>query len=578
MGLKDIPPGLHPGNAVIAKLYSVVVDNDNLPELFEAWDQFVDEVFKKDPAEAELWRSLLAEHFEQVGPLITASKPSQAEEKQSFIDRQTFPAILFNSGFRIVAKNQQAHAIWPANLDADITASALPPFKPKRILALRDNVDISDPVLISLDIGNENQCQIVMAVIHPVEFTTGDGVLSETLFILRIAKPSWKEELGRMLSSTYSLTDAEIEITRALYQNQNLHFIAEQRGRSIRTVRTQLSHIFEKTGASSQTELVGMISNLGQILDLGESVISKEPRVIRTPPEKANFQILKCKSKQGHDLSYAVYGSDKGKPILSIQPTAPPEMTRRFREAAFRAGLKFIVPYKPGSGQSSSRNYTYSPGIAAQDIQVILSAEKISDIDIIGLASGGIHALKFADMFPDRVTSVTLCDTGVPLKSRKDFAFMSQVGKRTFLTARYFPSLLLTPHKMVAKEFYKSKSGQERIVEYFFDDGSIDHALVKTDPEYYNITRDIIRYSFEDVKQLVDNVCLWASDWAPLLKSVLSQQTVLFLHGQNNDLFTWEKVNEFAQSHPNACAIPILEQSQLGIFTQPEVLMRALSR
>lgn len=570
-------PQLHPANELIAKLYSTVVDNKNMPELFSAWDEFAEHVFADNPEEAALWQPVLGEHFEQAGPLVVVNKPSLAEEKQAFVDRQSFPAILFNSCFRLVAKNQQADSIWPKDLDSDISTAALPPFDPERVLALQSSpLEHPDPVLVSLDIGLDGQAKVVMAVVHPVEFTTGDGTSTEPLFVLRIAKPRWYVELGRMLSNTYGLTESEIEVARALYQNKTLQSIAEERQRSIRTVRTQLSQVFEKTGASSQPELISMISNLGQILELGQNTPQNADKPSRSGASTSDVEVLNCHSPQGHSLSYATFGDSCGKPVLSIQPTIPPKMTARFRQAVKAAGLRFIVPFKPGSGQSSSRNYSYTPEHAVQDYQAILQAEKVSEATVLGVYSGGVFALEFAQAYPDSVSKLVMADTGVPLKPPGDFMRMSASARRTFLPARFFPRVLLTPHKLVAKDFHESHAGQRRVVEYFFNGNAADLQRVTRCDEFYNITRDMIRYSFEDINQLVDTVCLWASDWQKSLDNVALTHSIHFIHGIDNDVFKWTAVEAFAQRKLGVTAAAINDNGQLGIFVKPEQLMPLL--
>ncbi len=572
-------PKLHPANDVIAKLYSAVVDNKKIHELFSAWDTYAEHVFDEQPEEAKVWQPLLIDHFEQASSLVVVMQPSLAEEKQEFVDSQVFPAILFNSHLRLVAQNQKVEEIWPLELDADISNAILPPFNIEQLLSMRGTpINHVDPVLVSLEVGDIDQSNIVMAVIHPIEFSTGDGQSKELMFILRIAQPRWYTELGRMLSSTYGLTESEIEVARGLHQNRAISMIAKQRSRSVRTVRTQLSQVFEKTGTSSQTELISMITNLGQILELGESSkIRKSNSVVNYCLSNADVEILTCRSSEGHQLSYARYGAKNGRPILSIQPTVPPEMTERFRQAAVDSGLRFIVPYKPGSGQSSSRNYSYKPTLAASDYKCILDAEKVSCAQVLGIYSGGVYALKFADLYPAMVERVNLADTGVPLKFPSDFIPMSATVRRTFLPARLFPSVLLTPHKMVAKDFYESVSGQRRIIEYFFSGSPTDLELVKNNKEFYNITRDMIRYSFEDIKQLIDDVCIWVNDWSESLNSVAENQTIQFLHGEHNDCFMWQSVERYTNNTSHVKAIKLRGKSQLGIFVEPKILMETLN-
>ncbi|MEO0368932.1 MAG: alpha/beta fold hydrolase [Pseudomonadota bacterium] len=570
-------PEFHPASEVITNLYSAVADNKNMPSLLNAWDSFVDDIVKTDPQEGQLWQSFLNEHFEQAGTLVFVNKPSLAEKKQAFVDRQAFPAILFNVNFCLIAKNRHAEKIWPCEFDSDISSAILPPFDRERIVSF-DSRDISsnDPVLVSLNIGSNEFAQVVMAIVHPVEFSSGDGATTERLFVLRIATPRWYPELGRMLSKTYGLTEAELEIAKGLYQNQSLNMIAEERGRSIRTVRTQLANVFEKTSASSQTELIGMISNLCQILESSDGVAELTVNQKLASIPHSDVKVMSCLSPEGHQLSFAVYGDPQGRPVLSLQPTTPPEMTKRFRQSAVQHGLRIIAPYKPGSGQSSSRSYQYSPKLAASDYQLILEFLGVERASVIGICSGGIYALEFAQRYPKMVEQIVLVESGVPLQGMDDFAKMSAAPRRTFIAARYFSRILLTPHRLIAKEFHQSVEGEKRVVDYFFSGSPLDQDLVKNHPEFYDLTRNIISYSFEDLRHLVYCVCLWAGDWREQLIDVSNQHSLSFVHGEQNNVFMWDAVKKFADERTNVEVKPISGCSQLGIFVDPDSLLETI--
>ena len=579
MSDSDKKPKLHPANDVISKLYSTVANNKRMYDFFSAWDSYSDHILKANPEDAKLWEPLIIEHFEQVGSMIAVNKPSLAKNKQAILDRQIFPAILINTHFRLVAKNQLANALWPIELDSDVSHAILPPFNSAdTISAHAHSLAPADPVLLSLELGSHGEPNTVIAVMQPMEFLTGDGKSNELLFILRVAQPRWFPKLGRMLSNTYGLTESELDVARGLHQNKALNKIAKERNRSIRTVRTQLSQVFEKTGTSSQTELISIISNLGQILEISHN--GKPTYSIENNNNSAHheYNVLTCLSNEGHQLSYAVYGDRTGQPVLSIQPTVPPEMTPRFRQAVSEAGLFFIVPYKPGSGQSSSRNYQYNPKRASQDYNAILEAEQADQVCLLGIFSGGVYALEFADSFPQKVNKIILADTGVPLRAPKDFFKMSPSVRRTFLSARLLPKVLLTPHKMVAKDFHGSTAGERRTVEYFLKDSHSDLQRVRNNEELYKITRDMISYSFEDIEQLVNDVVLWASDWRALLKSATKKHKLCFIHGEHNNVFMWKAVSAFATGRPDVSAVKMESNSQLGIFIDPKKLMHIIAK
>ena len=66
-----------------------------------------------------------------------------------------------------------------------------------------------------------------------------------------------------MLSSAFGLTRAEASLARGLLKGQRLRDVAVASKVSITTARTHLSHIFEKTGTRSQSDLIALLIRAG---------------------------------------------------------------------------------------------------------------------------------------------------------------------------------------------------------------------------------------------------------------------------------------------------------------------------
>jgi DNA-binding CsgD family transcriptional regulator len=63
-----------------------------------------------------------------------------------------------------------------------------------------------------------------------------------------------------LLQDLFNLTPAEASLLHALMQDKRIEDHAQARGVSVTTVRTQLAHLFRKTGTNRQSELVRMAS------------------------------------------------------------------------------------------------------------------------------------------------------------------------------------------------------------------------------------------------------------------------------------------------------------------------------
>ncbi len=67
----------------------------------------------------------------------------------------------------------------------------------------------------------------------------------------------------RLIGTAYGLTPAEIDVVGGVSEGLTNSEIAERRDSRAETVKTQVKHIFEKTGCGSRTQLVRMMMSFG---------------------------------------------------------------------------------------------------------------------------------------------------------------------------------------------------------------------------------------------------------------------------------------------------------------------------
>jgi hypothetical protein len=169
-----------------------------------------------------------------------------------------------------------------------------------------------------------------------------------------------------------------------------------------------------------------------------------------------------------------------------------------------------------------------------------------------------------------------LIDTGLPFTGRKELMALPKSLRRTFLPARYIPEVLLVPHRIFATNFRRSAAAEAAVVDYFFEDDPVDQMLTRTNRHYYEITRRIIEYSFEDVDRLVADVTRWAKDWSGLLR-VIDTHRIHFIHGANNNLFSAEKIQTWVKTQSHATAEIAQGKGQLQLYQDPDIFTRAVS-
>jgi DNA-binding CsgD family transcriptional regulator len=108
-----------------------------------------------------------------------------------------------------------------------------------------------------LRIARQGARPLVLSV-YPFPAILGSGLETTTRMALIYASDPDLAPLPTRaaLTQMYSLTVAEAKLFEALLNGDTIQRYAEKRGIGLQTARTQLSHIFQKTGFSRQTDLV----------------------------------------------------------------------------------------------------------------------------------------------------------------------------------------------------------------------------------------------------------------------------------------------------------------------------------
>ena len=547
---------------VLSGLYASLSDYTEYEGLFEAFDQYLDEDFSPETSDA-VWQNFFKQHFLRANEFFEKTH-TDLETASRYVARQPVPAAVLNPSHALMATNSLFDDLFPgtetANLIEELKSTKQWGLVPKLVSGQLDT-----PILIQT---GRDDGEIEVLIISPIELLDENLERRATCLALRLAKPIWKSQLEELLVGVYDLTRSEIEIIKSIFEVADLNLVAKRRQRSIRTVRTQLASIYNKMNVSGQTQLVILIASLLQFTGLDESHLDLSLDQDRTLP-------LHTVNLQSGPVSYTEYGDESGQPVLLISTSMPPEMNARFRAECARSGLHIIAPYKPGSAETASRKRSLGPETLCHDYAELLSHLEIDSAIIAGTASGGLYALDFAKAYPKRTDKVVLVDTGMPYASNKEIRALPKTMKRIMMTGRYMPDVLLAPHKIIAANFRRSKSGEARVVDYFFQDSPIDADLTRQKGEYYQITRRTISYSFEDVPRLVSDICRWAKDWSPVLNAVAKTHQIAFVHGAENPMFRSAPIEKFCESNDRAVLFEQAELGQLQVFVRPEAFTKA---
>ncbi len=231
-----------------------------------------------------------------------------------------------------------------------------------------------------------------------------DGTGNAVIFVI---DPVWRAEVETLLSTVYGLTEAEAEITMAFVDGYSLKEIAQQRGRSHATVRTQFQTIMAKAGASTQAELMRNTVAVSQFF------IDLEPvtEVARHPYRK-KFDLFR---PGGRSVDVTLCGDLSGDLVIYI-----PDMTQvTFQasiEAAFRgAGLCVASLCRPGFGRTDPppQGMLYEECLA-QDIAAFQDQYGVNASALMAHNTSTSFAFRMGSLIPQRIRRIVLLSTLVP--------------------------------------------------------------------------------------------------------------------------------------------------------------------
>lgn len=247
---------------------------------------------------------------------------------------------------------------------------------------------------------------------------------NQCVAILRTSDAGWPSHLGPILQDLFDLTRTEVDVTRLLVEGRKVKEIAQKRGVSVTTVRSQLQAIFAKTQTRDQLDYVSMIHGLALMHDIDEgNLVAARIEARRETlffPREEQRHLFKLPDRR--QLEYSDFGAKEGQVVLFNHDQAFGDVWfREAHDAAIRLGLRIIGPLRPGFGQTTKYKQPWSdPNVFAPDVIQLLDHLQVDKVTVLALSSGLVHSLAAAALIPDRIAAITACHPLLPVITDED--------------------------------------------------------------------------------------------------------------------------------------------------------------
>lgn len=442
---RDTPPGAatfaereHKAE-IVDRIYDVALDPIRLEELVDAWEGRAGPLRRADN---ELDDPDIAPHLDRAWVFLDRYEPTRTDGSyRSVLDEvPRVPAFVADGGLSVTACNRAATMAFGIAEGGPIAAL---PFDPEDIDTLRAVIRKvaggRAEKVVTMRMRSQTSGLVVIVRVGPVESREG-----HPLALVMSNELVWPDGFETTVLEAFSLTLAEVEIVRSLTLGQPVKDIAESRGRSLETVRTQVRSILAKTETHSQSELIRVVLGL---MDLALVPSARGPEVPGAPGEAGAPEPLPVQNLHlpgGRRLEWLEFGDPSGLPVLYMHlDYGLVRWPARAERAARARGLRVVVPFRAWYGRSTglARGVEHLDGVAS-DYAAVMDHLGLSGAVAVTQGADLRFALKLSLVRPDLVRAVLGCAAQLPLRTPAQYERMDKWQRFVLANARYAPKVL----------------------------------------------------------------------------------------------------------------------------------------
>ena len=557
---------------LIERIYNIALEPNSYDDFMEKWDGYISEAvssltaLQADSQTAELSNETLERHFEMGFRLLEELGRSNPA---TFFARQGKSA-----GAASLLINEQGHVVWYNGAAGRFFGLARLAGVDRLPLWAGSRARLSAMIaeLGGTQAGGEEksvlrlQSEAASKTVYMLAEFVSDGS-REKLILVREIVSSWQEGIGRMLTESFGLSSAEVEIAERLVEGARVGDIAEERSSSVNTVRTQVKSLLSKTGTGTQTDLVRLLLSLNRLAEEADT----------GTPRASHGQPFSFRQSDGRHVPYHVFGPQKGKPFLYVHGMLfGCDLTRQTIDLLHQYDVTLIAPERPyfGSAEGSPGNIADAPERFAADMENLLDYLQIDRVGLFGNMAGSVYAFAAAARLGDRAAAIVNVAAGVPLVSNDQIAAMTPRQQLVAYTARYTPKLL--PFVLRAGIRQIDFGGERNFMHALYEHAPHDLAAVGNEEiaaivcSGYHFTIAQGHRSFEiDAYHVV-------RDWTSRVEA--SSAPIILIHGRHDPVVTARSVEAFHRRLGQRSSLVIDENAgQLLLHVNPELVVRQLA-
>ena len=488
----------------------------------------------------------IAPHLKQAVGLIEKQQGAEAAQRGastlSLFDLP-LPICLFSRKSELLQINGHAEGMLTAGIQLPHNASRAlsieQPLKQDILTAVALTLDTNTPRTVSFN-GEPGVVRTALVIPqNPSKQNT-----AEQAAVLFLNHESRIDELAMALIRSHGLTQSEAEVAAYLAQGFAPEEIANKKNISINTVRTQMKHVYKKTGTSRQAQLVSLVLSgpaiwmniLNNKIEAGQNSSTR----VDTPADVITLS-------DGRKLSYGDFGPRDGVPVILFHHLFGSRNDKPEDETVLdRLGIRLVIPERPGVGLTSrAPNMTILNW--GEDVVELIDQLELDRVHVAGLSSGATYAAGFATVLGDRAINLGLIAGQMPVDELPKGVRIGTVHRFVTSISRFLPSMA---HKLLESNYDKLLADPAEMLSQYKRKTNPADKRLHLDPHInsirlQNIQEASTRRRSVYAQELVRGFRHWGFRLSEL------NLPVILWHGKQDELFSFEHVEKMADIIPN---------------------------
>ena len=423
--------------ALVEQAYSATLDPMAYDLFMDAWTEFVESFAtsgENDPTTA-----VVEAHFDRGLDLLERlGRARKARLTADAIVRNSpTAAIILETNGNIIAANSLAEDAFHASTDKVLSQLSLSD-------ALKEDIEdwalsrADRYLLLQHEMGDGDKISLLAArtTLPDSESNANQDrqrdyiLLSSTNIVLSSAAKS-------AIVETFCLSKSEMNVAELMVQGLTPTRVAERRGLSINTIRTQIKSLLRKLDARNASDLVRILCGFAVNLSHGDQV--------HRHVQNRHIRMHRVELADGRVMAVTDQGDVSGRPVLFFHSMlGGVRLPHAAIESCARKGWRIIAPSRPGYGLSDANPGCEGEQLVDQtvsDFAEIAAQLDLTSIVALGHLQGTIYAQRFALKYPN-LTNQVLFVSHAPYWQTD---FLSKLPRRQRIiaqTTRYAPKAL----------------------------------------------------------------------------------------------------------------------------------------